>query len=246
MGGYDRGMGISSRLEKFAIASVGRGFSSSRKGVLGRLQDIADQTSAEFINEKLLESETLVFSSKQALREYFFCSEVLARHPGLVLDFGVATGDSTIMLGNALLKTEDRTVVGFDAFLGIRNEWSKPDRPPGSMNLGGVVPDRLANHEKVELRVGWVEDTLPVFLEEHPEQAGLVHLDMDVFPPTKFVLESLEPALRPGSLLVFDDYFGFIGWQKHSHRAFTESFDLSNFRCVGVSLSNVAFEYRGQ
>jgi hypothetical protein len=124
-------MSISSRLEKFAIASVRKGFSESRKGVLARLQDIADQTSAEFINKELLESETLVFSSKQALREYFFSSEVLARHPGLVLDFGVATGDSTIMLGNALLNVENRMVVGFDAFLGIRDEWSKPDRPPG-------------------------------------------------------------------------------------------------------------------
>ena len=239
-------MSISSRIEKFAIASVMKGFSGSRKGVLARLQDIADQTSAEFISEELLESETLVFSSKQALREYFFSSEVLARHPGLVLDFGVATGDSTIMLGNAVLNVENRMVVGFDAFHGIRDEWSKPDRPPGSMDLGGVVPDRLAQHEKVELRVGWVEDTLPLFLQERPETAGLVHLDMDVFPPTKFVLEALEPALRPGSLLVFDDYFGFIGWQNHSHRAFAETFNLSSFRCVGVSHSNVAFEYRGQ
>ena len=240
-------MNISSRLEKFAIVSVGKSLSNSRKGVLPRLQDIADQTSAEFINEELLESETLVFSSKQGLRDYFFSSEVLARDPGgLVLDFGVATGDSTIMLGNALLDTENRVVVGFDAFLGIRNEWSKPDRPPGSMTLGGVVPDRLAKHEKVELRVGWVEDTLPVFLDERPERVGLVHLDLDVFPPTKFVLEALAPALRPGSLLVFDDYFGFIGWKMHSHRAFTESFDLSSFRCVGVSRGNVAFEYRGQ
>jgi hypothetical protein len=114
------------------------------------------------------------------------------------------------------------------------------------MNLGGVVPARLANHEKVELRMGWVEDTLPVFLSEHHEDAGLVHLDMDVFPPTKFVLEALGPALRSGSLLVFDDYFGFIGWQNHSHRALTESFNLSRFRCVGVSLSNVEFEYRGE
>jgi predicted O-methyltransferase YrrM len=234
-----------SRLERFAVAAVEKGLSKSRKGVLARLQDIADQTSAEFINEELLEPETLVFSSKQALREYFFSFEVLAQRPGHVLDFGVATGESTIMLGNALLNTQNRTVVGFDAFLGIRDAWSKPDRPPGAMSLGGVVPASLVDHEKVDVRVGWVEDTLPLFLQERPDSAGLVHLDMDVFPPTKFVLEALRPVLRPGSLLVFDDYFGFIGWQNHSHRAFAETFNLSSFRCVGVSLSNVAFEYWG-
>ena len=186
-----------------------------------------------------------MFSSKQALREHFFSSEALARRPGQVLDFGVATGESTMMLGNALMNTQNRKVVGFDAFLGIRDAWSKPDRPSGAMSLGGVVPAHLVSHEKVEVRVGWVEDTLPLFLRERPEGAGLVHLDMDVFPPTKFVLEALGPVLRPGSLLVFDDYFGFIGWQNHSHRAFAETFNLSSFRCVGVSLSNVAFEYRG-
>jgi predicted O-methyltransferase YrrM len=236
---------IFGRIERFAVTSARKGFSTSRKGVLGRLQDIADQTSAEFVNEELLSPDTLVFSTKQALREHFFSSEILAQRPGLVLDFGVATGDSTIMLGDALLNIQSRSVVGFDAFLGIRDAWSKLDRPPGSMNLGGVVPARLANHEKIELRVGWVEDTLPVFLKERPEQVGLVHLDMDVFPPTKFVVEALRSRLRRGSLVVFDDYFGFIGWQNHSHRAFSESFNLSSFRCVGVSLSNVAFEYRG-
>lgn len=232
------------RLQNFMVSSTAKGFSKSRKGVLNRLQDRADESSAKFIHEALLESQTLVFSSKKALREYFFSPEALSRHPGQVLDFGVASGDSTIMLGDALLRTDNRRVVGFDAFLGIRNEWSKVDRPPGSMNMDGVAPSRLLMHERVELQVGWVEETLPVFLQENPEKVGLAHLDMDVFPPTKFVLEAIAPFLSAGSRLVFDDYFGFIGWENHSHQAFAEVFGLADFLCVGVSHYNVVFERR--
>ncbi len=226
------------------VASAAKGLSQSRKGVLNRLQDRADESSAKFIQEALLESRTLVFSSKNALREYFFSPESLSRHPGQVLDFGVASGDSTIMLADSLLRADNRQVVGFDAFLGIRNEWSKVDRPPGSMDMDGVAPSRLLMHERVELQVGWVEETLPLFLQENPEDVALAHLDMDVFPPTKFVLEAISPFLTAGSRLLFDDYFGFIGRENHSHQAFSEVFDVAEFFCIGVSHSNVAFERR--
>lgn len=236
---------MKSTLRRILISASKTSALAAQKNVIERLRDVADQSAAEFINSILLGAETLVFPSTDDLRKYFFSAAAVAHRPGMLLDFGVRGGSSTLMLGDALLGIDGRKVYGFDAFLGIRDAWSKPNRPPGSMSLGGAVPPRVASHEKVELVVGWVEDTLPVFLSEGHGATGLVHLDMDVFPPTKFVLQALRPTLKPGSLLVFDDYVGFIGWQNHSHRAFTEVFDLSSFRCVGVSTGAVAFEYQG-
>jgi hypothetical protein len=206
--------------------------------------DLADESAAAYIHDQLLETETLVFSSKQGLRDYFFGEEQVTQFPGQVLDFGVAKGYSTLMLGDALRSSPNREVVGFDAFLGIRDAWSKVDRPPGSMNLHGLVPDALIAHPKVSVQVGWVEDTLPPFVEENQDVLALAHLDMDVYPPTRFALEALKPLMISGSRLVFDDYFGFIGWQAHSHLAFSELFGRGEFRCLGLSPGNVAFQFR--
>ncbi len=231
------------RIENLLTVSSQKGFSRSRKGVLNRLMDLSDQSAAAYIHDQLLETETLVFSSKQGLRDHFFGEEQVKQVPGQVLDFGVATGASTLMLGDALRSSPNREVVGFDAFLGIRDAWSKVDRPPGSMNLDGLVPDELVSHPKISVQVGWVEDTLPPFLKENGDVIALAHLDLDVYPPTRFALEALKPLLVSGSRLIFDDYFGFIGWQAHSHLAFSQVFDRHEFRCIGLSPANVAFQF---
>jgi hypothetical protein len=36
------------------------------------------------------------------------------------------------------------------------------------------------------------------------------------------VFEHLEPRLVPGSVIVFDEYFNYPGWQQHEFRAFQE------------------------
>ena len=219
--------------------------SRSQNTVLDHLRNLANESSAQLIQQRLLGPETLVFSSKQKLRSHFFSPYALKELPALILDFGVKHGDSTIMLADALGAFEGRKVVGFDAFLGLRNEWSNPDRSPGYGSLGGKIPYHLTQHDKVQLEVGWVEDTLPLFLADQTEKIGLAHLDMDVYPPTKFVLESLAPFLEAGSRLAFDDFLGFVGWENHSYRAFSETFQLSSFRCLAVSPACVVFEFVG-
>jgi hypothetical protein len=36
------------------------------------------------------------------------------------------------------------------------------------------------------------------------------------------VLRHVGPRLRPGSVIVFDEYFGYPGWQEHEYRAWQE------------------------
>jgi len=66
----------------------------------------------------------------------------------------------------------------------------------------------LAPHPNVEVVVGDIIDTAPARLAEEPAFA-LVHVDVDVYPPTEFCLRFFAPRLARGALLVVDDY-GFI------------------------------------
>jgi hypothetical protein len=36
------------------------------------------------------------------------------------------------------------------------------------------------------------------------------------------VLEHIGPRLRPGSIVIFDEYFNYPGWQEHEHKAWRE------------------------
>jgi len=63
----------------------------------------------------------------------------------------------------------------------------------------------LAPHPNVELVVGDIVETAPARLAAEP-RFGLVHIDVDVYPPTDFCLRFFAPRLAPGALLVVDDY----------------------------------------
>ena len=56
----------------------------------------------------------------------------------------------------------------------------------------------------VRLVVGEIHETADAL---DTEQAfGLVHIDVDVYPPTKFCLERFAPRDVPGGTIVVDDY----------------------------------------
>lgn len=185
---------------------------------------------------RIISEDSIVFSKHSSFRVWAF-EEVLQKSgDGLVLDFGVRGGTSTIQLASA-----GHHVYGFDAFEGLRDPWSKPNRGPGSLNMGGEVPAILKDNPKISIVKGWVEDTLPGFLENHKGSIKLAHLDLDVFPPTRFVLESIVDRLVSGSMLVFDDFFGHIGWENHSYKAFHLECERKKFVVSAVSPQGVVF-----
>lgn len=185
-----------------------------------------------------MNSETSIFTSRQQIRNWAFKTLIPDRQ-GLILEFGVHNGASI----SEISKHAGRKVYGFDAFEGLRDPWSKPDRTVGAMDLGGEIPDHLRSMENVDIPVGWVEETLPSFLGKHRDSISLVHLDLDVYPPTKFVLELVKPILQPGAHLIFDDMFGFIGWRNHSFRALFEVFSKEEVVAVGLSPDVAVFRY---
>ena len=45
---------------------------------------------------------------------------------------------------------------------------------------------------------------------------------MDIYKPTKFVLEKIKPYLSKGAILIFDEYYNYVGWKNYEFKAFQE------------------------
>jgi hypothetical protein len=129
----------------------------------------------------------------------------------MIIEFGVYRGRSIRQLAEHY---HDRTVYGFDSFTGITEEWN--GNKAGSFACD--IPTVPAN---VELVVGLIEDTLPGFLAGHPGPIEFVHLDVDTYGTTKYILDTIKERLRPSSVVLFDEYWGRAG-EEHERKAFLE------------------------
>jgi predicted O-methyltransferase YrrM len=145
--------------------------------------------------------------------------------PGLALEFGVATGTTLTLIAAAL--SEEFRVVGFDTFDGLPELWRT------GFPVGEFAQEAPPQVPGAELVAGLFEDTLPAFLAESDEPIGFAHLDADLYSSTKTVLDLIGDRLRPGAVLVFDEFFNFPGWREHEYRAW----------CEFVARSGRTFEY---
>jgi predicted O-methyltransferase YrrM len=132
---------------------------------------------------------------------------------GMALEFGVFTGTTLKLIATA----RDRGgVYGFDSFEGLPENWRVGFR------AGAFDVDAVPEVPGAELVVGLFDDTLPGFLAAHPGPVDLLHLDADLYSSTACVLAHVGPRLRPGSVVVFDEYFNYPGWEAHEARAWQE------------------------
>ncbi|MCH1966138.1 TylF/MycF/NovP-related O-methyltransferase [Paraclostridium sordellii] len=140
--------------------------------------------------------------------------------PGEVLEFGVYKGASIIRFATyreLLENTYSRKIIGFDIF----GEFPKTDNYDDNKFIqrfeeqggNGISKEALEdfikhkNINNIELIKGNVFDTLDEFLEKNKQiKISLLHLDLDVYKPTKFILEKLYERMVPGGIIVFDDY----------------------------------------
>jgi hypothetical protein len=93
---------------------------------------------------------TAVFINRANLHKYLLQNFLNKQNEGLYIEPGVASGATINMFADKLPK---KTFHGFDAFLGLRDVWSKPERVPSSMNLEGQPPK---SHQMLFcILVGW-------------------------------------------------------------------------------------------
>lgn len=180
----------------------------SRRDLRAGADRQAVESSVRFAQEHMATAKTR--PDPRATLEYALS---LAPESGLALEFGVFSGQTLETVAHA---RAEREVYGFDSFEGLPEDW-RTGFPAGTFDVDGLpeVPG-------AELVVGWFTDTLPGFLAAHPGPVAFLHVDSDLYSSARTVLENVGPRLRVGSVIVFDEYFNFPGWENHEHRAWQE------------------------
>jgi hypothetical protein len=168
----------------------------------------ATQQSAEFVAESMSHLpgtftplDLLTYAVKKADRK------------GLFLEFGVYSG-TTI---NHIASLIDHTIHGFDSFQGLPDAWEQ--FPAGTFSAEGQLPKVASN---VKLHVGWFHESLPEFIETHPEKVSFLHIDSDIYSSARTILFGLHRQIEAGTIIVFDEFFNYPGWENHEYKAFRE------------------------
>lgn len=147
--------------------------------------------------------------------------------PGVMMEFGVLHGRHlaawTALRGIHEPTNTVRRIIGFDTFLGFPDvsemDEVSPSAVPGRFRTAKGYPEHLRDvlrahefgeqmgHFQRSLVVeGDVRRTVPDYLREHPETIiALAYFDLDLYEPTKGVLEQIIPYLAKGSIIAFDE-----------------------------------------
>lgn len=158
---------------------------------------------------------------------------------GLWLEFGVFRGNTirqTANYRNASNRWKDNEccVHGFDSFTGLPETW-RPDgldarggRRPGAtwrrgqFSLGGHFP--FPENGIVKWHKGWFNESLAEFLHTRPERehVSFLHVDSDLYSSAKTIFGELGRRLRPGTVIIFDELFGYPQYKDHEILALYE------------------------
>lgn len=140
---------------------------------------------------------------------------------GLYVEFGVYKGESIRYIAK---KNPDKEIHGFDSFEGLPEAWVT--NPKGSFTTHGKVPKVPQN---VKIWRGYFEDSLPVWCNKHDDIIAFLHVDCDLRSSTETVLTNLADKITIGTVILFDDYFNFPGWEDEGHTVLTDFLEKNNF-----------------
>ena len=179
---------------------------------------LAAVESAQFFQQHMRLTENLV--TRGALLDHALQH---VTNEGLWLEFGVYRGNDL----KQIAQQHSGDVYGFDSFAGLPEDWTHFQKK-GRFSLHGHLPSGLPSNAK--LVQGWFDQTLPQFLQQHPEPIAFLHIDSDLYSSAKTVLHLVHGRLRPGTVILFDDFVNYPGWQDGEHKAFMEFAEASSLR----------------
>jgi hypothetical protein len=150
--------------------------------------------------------------------------------PGSIVECGIFKGPSFArfaMFRNLLESGDSRDMIGFDVFgkfpsTTFEDDKAKLDQFIASAGDESISEEQLLSvlaskkcDSRITLVKGDILETIPNYVDQHPElKISLLHLDVDIYEPSKCVLEYLFPKLARGGILILDDYGIFPGATK--------------------------------
>jgi len=175
---------------------------------------LASEESARYVLEHMRAVPN--FDTDYNLHEWVTKTQLSADlSTGMILEFGVATGRTLNQFAHWL---PDRVIHGFDGFEGLPEDWTS------RMRKGFFARSNLPRvRSNCELHVGWFDQTLPGFVRRQGQRPiQLLHVDCDLYSSTVTILNNLKDNIVPGTVIVFDEYINYPGWQLDEFRAWQE------------------------
>lgn len=199
-----------------------------------------------------------LYSPRQVQSDYLVRYELFKKildvH-GSVAEFGVFNGQGLMSFANfsSILEPNNlnRKIYGFDTFEGFAGVEEKDSKTSDNEHLadGGYLcrsferirrsielynSNRFIGHiDKVHLIKGNVLSTFEAFIEDNPHALfAMVYFDMDIYAPTKYVLERIISRVPKNGIIAFDEL---------SHESFPgetiavlETLDLAKYKLLRI------------
>ena len=175
-----------------------------------------------------------IFLSQKEIRDFAINKslENIKFTDQLLLEFGVWKGETLNLFSS---KIGDKKIYGFDSFEGLRDNWIGTAALKGEFNVRGLIPKLNKNAIPVK---GWVQDTLPDFLKTKKEKIQFLHMDLDTFESSKFVLSLLKERFQKGTIIIFDQLYNYSGWKSGEFKALQETLSEEQYRYLAFSTDN--------
>lgn len=161
-----------------------------------------------------------VLARRQALKRYLAHVELFKMTldvPGDIAEFGVYRGAGLFTWANLLeaycIGDRTKVVYGFEDWVGFGEFRPAPFKREVLGAIAIFDDDRFIPHKmRIKLVDGDITKTAPQFVRDNPGvRFSLVHLDCDLYEPTKAALEAMWDCVVPGGIVIFDEY-GIPDW----------------------------------
>jgi len=140
--------------------------------------------------------------------------------PGEVLEFGVFKGASLLRFATfreILESPYSRKIIGFDMFgefpkTGNNQSVEYANKFEHLSGTGIPIEElekslKLKQFDNVHLIAGNILETLSDYLKKNQQlKIALLHIDVDVYEPAKYILEQAYERVVRGGIIVLDDY----------------------------------------
>ena len=170
-----------------------------------------------------------LFLTRATLGRMLFMQKIFTKTlntHGVIMEFGVRWGQNLGLLSSLISIYEPynltRKLIGFDTFEGFvavgKEDGTSPEAKVGALAVTQNYEEQLnqiltakqqlmprGHWNRFELVKGDVMETLPRYLEKHPETIiSLAFFDLDLYEPTKKCLQLIRPYLAKNSIVGFD------------------------------------------
>jgi len=137
---------------------------------------------------------------------------------GHILEFGVFKGNTI----RHIASMTDDIIYGFDSFKSLPEPWDQGGGRQIEYTERFKVDKIPEVPEHVNLVIGWFDTTVREWVLDYGNDIAFLHIDSDLYSSCKTILTELNHLIVPGTVIVFDEMFGYKNYKQHEYKAYLE------------------------